>query len=192
MFTPLTGTTNPTLGVKPTGGIANGLGRKNTVRARGSIDMFMPDNGIDAKPSYNDLRSKASRGNLQQTRPTPPMSPPSEHPAIRPSTSDRERERRPTNPQSSQAQPFKASDPFGKELAQVSELAEEYGVGRQVKKLDEEEREMQRKNLKRFTAEEYIAEFQYLLNGFFGEVAAPAALIGGGQNGMAARKQVWI
>lgn len=188
MFTPLTGNTNPSIGVKPSGGVSNGLGRKNTVRARGSIDMFMPDNGVDAKPSYNDLRSKTSRGNLQQSRPTPPMSP-QDHPANRPSTSDRER--RPTNPQSAPAQPFKTSDPFGSELAQVSELAEEYGVGRQVKKLDEEEREMQRKNLKRYTAEEYIAEFQYLFDGFLGLDAAVAPAPLGGV-AAAPRKQVWI
>lgn len=196
MFTPLTGNTNATLGVKSSGAVANGLGRKNTVRARGSIDMFMPDNGVDAKPSYADLRSKTSRGNLQQPRQAaPPMSSPSDHAATRPSTSDRDRdrERRPTNPP---AQP-KTSDPFGKELAQVSELAEEYGIGRQVKKLDEEEREMQRRNLMKFSAEEYIAEFQYLFDHLYAAVKPPAAVggaavaMGGAMEG-GARKQVWI
>jgi hypothetical protein len=54
--------------------------------------------------------------------------------------------------------------PFGHELAQVSELAEEYGISREkLAVVDEEEQELVSKGLFKFCAEDYMNE----INGFF-------------------------
>jgi len=59
------------------------------------------------------------------------------------------------------------SHPFGHELAQVSEIAEEYGVTEKLNALDEEEQELRKKGLKKFSAEDYLSEVQALINSFF-------------------------
>jgi len=57
--------------------------------------------------------------------------------------------------------------PFGPELAQVSELAEEYGVKEQViNEVDAEEQEMLRKGLLKFSADEYLSEVRGLFASF--------------------------
>lgn len=55
--------------------------------------------------------------------------------------------------------------PFRKELAQVHEVAEEFGVASSV--LEEEEKEMLRKGLRRFCAQDYIDEIADLWGGVF-------------------------
>lgn len=57
--------------------------------------------------------------------------------------------------------------PFGPELAQVSEIAEEYGVKAQVNEVDLEAQELAAKGLQRFTAEDYMSEIQGLISSFF-------------------------
>lgn len=66
------------------------------------------------------------------------------------------------------------SHPFGHELAQVTELAEEYGVMEKVHVIDEEEQELARRGLRKFTAEDYLGEIQGLFSSFFAE-ARPMA-----------------
>jgi hypothetical protein len=57
--------------------------------------------------------------------------------------------------------------PFGPELAQVSELAEEYGVKEQVTNVaDTEEQEMLAKGLLKFSADEYLSEVRGLFASF--------------------------
>ncbi|KAI2473525.1 hypothetical protein F4781DRAFT_136925 [Annulohypoxylon bovei var. microspora] len=57
--------------------------------------------------------------------------------------------------------------PFGQELAQVSELAEELGVKDKMQIIDEEEQELISKGLCRFRPEDYLAEVQGLFSTFF-------------------------
>ncbi|KAK4238253.1 hypothetical protein C8A03DRAFT_33763 [Achaetomium macrosporum] len=58
--------------------------------------------------------------------------------------------------------------PFGPELAQVSELAEEYGVKEQVVNVvDVEEQEMLAKGLLKISADEYLSEIRSLFATFF-------------------------
>jgi hypothetical protein len=58
--------------------------------------------------------------------------------------------------------------PFGPELAQVSELAEEYGVKEQVVSVaDVEEQEMLAKGLLKISADEYLSEIRSLFATFF-------------------------
>ncbi|KAI1096074.1 hypothetical protein F5B19DRAFT_217908 [Rostrohypoxylon terebratum] len=57
--------------------------------------------------------------------------------------------------------------PFGKELAQVSELAEELGVKDKLQEIDEEEQELISRGLCRFRPEDYLAEVQGLFATFF-------------------------
>jgi len=55
--------------------------------------------------------------------------------------------------------------PFGNELAQVTELAEEYGIQGEMKVIDEEEQELLSKGLFKFGANDYVNE----ILGFFEE-----------------------
>ncbi|KAI2781729.1 hypothetical protein F4815DRAFT_444072 [Daldinia loculata] len=60
-----------------------------------------------------------------------------------------------------------AQHPFGKELAQVSELAEELGVKDKMQVIDEEEQELLARGLCSFRPEDYLAEVQGLFATFF-------------------------
>ncbi|KAK8089672.1 hypothetical protein PG997_004633 [Apiospora hydei] len=60
-----------------------------------------------------------------------------------------------------------ANHPFGQELAQVSEIAEDYGVSDKLDLVREEQKELASKGLCSFKAEEYAAEVQSLFTTFF-------------------------
>jgi len=60
--------------------------------------------------------------------------------------------------------------PFGNELAQVSELAEEYGISKEkLAVVDEEEQELASRGLFKFRAEDYMSEIQGLFLSTFGD-----------------------
>jgi len=60
--------------------------------------------------------------------------------------------------------------PFGQELAQVSELAEEYGITAQkMEVIDSEEQELLSLGLFKFRAEDYMSEIHGLFLSAFGE-----------------------
>jgi len=60
--------------------------------------------------------------------------------------------------------------PFFKELAQVSELAEEFGISREkMAVVDEEEQELVSRGLFKFRAEDYISEIHGLFMSAFGD-----------------------
>jgi len=59
------------------------------------------------------------------------------------------------------------SHPFGNELAQVTELAEEYGVQGEMKVIDEEEQELLSKGLFKFGADDYMNEIMDLFEDAF-------------------------
>jgi hypothetical protein len=65
------------------------------------------------------------------------------------------------------------SHPFGNELAQVSELAEEYGGQVRMDHIDEEEQDLLRRGLYKFRAEDYMSEIQGLFVAAFGDVKKP-------------------
>jgi len=60
------------------------------------------------------------------------------------------------------------SHPFGNELAQVTELAEEYGVQGEMHILDVEEQDLLSKGLFKFGAEDYMNEITGLFENAFG------------------------
>lgn len=65
-----------------------------------------------------------------------------------------------------------SSHPFGQELAQVTELAEEYASAAADKKrpaASKEEQELVDLGLKKFTPEDYISEIQGLFATFFSD-----------------------
>ncbi|KAH9909236.1 hypothetical protein F4778DRAFT_221682 [Xylariomycetidae sp. FL2044] len=66
-----------------------------------------------------------------------------------------------------------AHNPFGQELAQVSELVEELGVQEKLHVVDEEEQLLVAKGLCRFRPEDYISEIQSLISTFFTPESAP-------------------
>lgn len=64
-------------------------------------------------------------------------------------------------------------EPFGQELAQVTELAEEYATSaaEKTRRIDtQEERDLADRGLQKFSPEEYVAEISSLISSFFGEV----------------------
>lgn len=61
--------------------------------------------------------------------------------------------------------------PFGKELAQVNEMAEEFGATSAI--LDEEEREILSKGLHKFGVEDYLDEIAGLYGGIFDDKLGP-------------------
>ena len=66
--------------------------------------------------------------------------------------------------------------PFGLELAQVSELAEEYGISAQkMEVVDPEEQELLSRGLFKFRAEDYMSEIHGLFLNAFGESKASMA-----------------
>ena len=62
--------------------------------------------------------------------------------------------------------------PFGKELEQVNELAEEFGVGDLVA-ADDEEEYLTSNGLIKYGAEEYMREIEGLLGGVFEDKLLP-------------------
>lgn len=70
------------------------------------------------------------------------------------------------------AAPSESSHPFGQELAQVTELAEEYAptaAGKKGAATSKEEQELADLGLKKFNPEDYISEIQGLFAAFFNE-----------------------
>jgi len=67
--------------------------------------------------------------------------------------------------------------PFGNELAQVTELAEEYGGQSRMQVIDEEEQELISKGLLKFGAEDYMNEIQGLFMDAFGDTRPSAMWI---------------
>lgn len=65
-----------------------------------------------------------------------------------------------------------ADHPFGAELEQVNELAEEYAV-RDAFAIDEDEQLLLAKDLKKFRAEDYAMEIEGLLTGVFEDSSVP-------------------
>lgn len=60
--------------------------------------------------------------------------------------------------------------PFSKELEQVNEVAEEFG---NLQVMDEEERILYRKGLKKFTVDEYLSEIEELYGSIFDDKLGP-------------------
>ena len=65
-------------------------------------------------------------------------------------------------------------NPFGQELAKVSELAEDFGLQGKLHILDEEEQELVANGLCKLRPEDYLAEVHGLFSAFFnGEAQQP-------------------
>ncbi|KAK0737656.1 hypothetical protein B0T21DRAFT_169644 [Apiosordaria backusii] len=77
-------------------------------------------------------------------------------------------------PQQHRKEFSESQHPFGQELAQVSEIAEEYGIKEQMNVVDAEEKEMLAKGLLKFNANDYLGEIQGLFASFFADESAPA------------------
>jgi hypothetical protein len=77
----------------------------------------------------------------------------------------------PAPPPSFQQRALKDSHPFGHELAQVTELAEEYSARPLSKEEEEDHRYIRSKGLKKFSADDYLGDVQNLILSFFPEVS---------------------
>lgn len=84
----------------------------------------------------------------------------------------------PAPPASYQQHNLKESHPFGQELAQVTELAEEYGA-QPLTKIDQEDFDyIESHGLVRHAAEDYLSDVQSLVTSFFNDKvhARPTAM----------------
>ncbi|KAI9806888.1 MAG: hypothetical protein M1833_002546 [Piccolia ochrophora] len=104
-------------------------------------------------PSHTAASHKA----LAHKRSLQRMSPPNMIPNVAPATE--------TVSQQQQQLLSQSPHPFGRELEQVDEIAEEYGVTESL--LDEEERILRRKGLFKFGVDDYMSEIQSLFGGVF-------------------------
>jgi hypothetical protein len=130
---------------------ANSIASKSSSSSMSrSSSTSTPATSIRSVPSNTQLRSKAS---------VPAMPPASVEPVMPAHLSHRSE--------------VPANHPFGKELAQVSELAEDYGGKDRLHIVDEEEQELIRKGLTRLRAEDYLVEVHELFATFF--VTEPTA-----------------
>ena len=71
----------------------------------------------------------------------------------------------------------KDQHPFGQELAQVTELAEEYSAGSSLDTIDEEQQYLDSRGLVKLSAVDYLGAIQSLTASFFPELrnAVPPA-----------------
>lgn len=65
------------------------------------------------------------------------------------------------------------ASPFGQELAQVAEIAEQFGVKHRLEVIDEEERELNARGLYKYTPDVYLREVQGVRLCFFPETTVP-------------------
>lgn len=117
----------------------------------------VPD--VPAVPQRSPSHSKKAHVELSRKRSVQRMSPPPSSIPEQPRTS---------------ADFFGASDeshPFGKELAKVNEVAEEFGASSSV--MDEEEQEILSKGYQKFSVEDYIMEIAGLYGGVFDDRLGP-------------------
>ncbi|RGP74327.1 hypothetical protein FLONG3_6106 [Fusarium longipes] len=126
------------------------------------------ENSVSTKASYTFSRSSststrassASYASAAPNQKAPPVPVPTV-PAVVPAP-----------PTSFQQRALKDSHPFGHELAQVTELAEEYSA-RPLSKEDEEDyRYIKSKGLNKFSADDYLGDVQNLILSFFPEVVS--------------------
>lgn len=124
----------------------------SSVSTKGSISL-------SRSPSASTTATSLSSGSMSRKRSVPslPLTPAiTSPPATRTSPSFRRA-----------ADRHEKQHPFGQELAQVTEIAEEFGVKEKLNVLDEEERELISKGLCRFRPEDYLSEIQGLFSTFF-------------------------
>lgn len=101
------------------------------------------------KRSHQELSRKRS-----QRMSPPPSEPPRSTPTVR----------------ASQDMFKSEAHPFSKELEQVNEVAEEFG---NLQVMDEEERILYRKGLKKFTVDDYLSEIEELYGSIFDDKLGP-------------------
>ena len=120
---------------------------------------------LSTKGSFTFSRSSSSSTSTTATSQssTPPQHRAKASGSFIPST-------QPAQPQVNHKKDFsQAQHPFGPELAQVTEIAEEYGVKEKLNDIDAEEKELAVLGLYKFSADVYLGEIQALFTNFFAE-----------------------
>lgn len=138
----------------------------------GSAASEMSQRTLSTKASYNFSRASSSS---TSTSATSQSSIPPHH---RAKVSGAAAPAPAMSPPRSQRKDYysESQHPFGNELAQVSEIAEEYGVKEQVVNVaSAEEQEMRAKGLLKLPADEYLSEVRELFAAFFGPPRPVAA-----------------
>jgi hypothetical protein len=130
----------------------NGQPRSSTNSASSSDVPIVPKRALShTKRSHQDLARKRSQSRMSP----PPLNSPRSVPAIRSSQEIFQHE----------------AHPFSKELEQVNEVAEEFGIAyvppRVPRVADEEELQLLSKGLKKFTVDDYLWEIEELYGNIF-------------------------
>lgn len=142
------------------------LARKNSVRSASRMSSRDSDHSIASK--VGQTFSRASSTSTRASSASHTSTPFAQKPTSVPTTPVINR-------------PSKEQHPFGQELAQVSEIAEEYGIGRQLNAIvEEEEQYLHANGLVKLSADDYLGAIQGLAAAFFPDMkhaaAAPAPL----------------
>ncbi|KAM5355785.1 hypothetical protein ACJ41O_002431 [Fusarium nematophilum] len=147
-----------------------------------SVSRMSKDSGdsVSTKASFTFSRSSsistrassasyASAGHAQKPSPKP-MQKPAQKPMQKPKPAPA-----PVTaaapPPSFQQRTLKETHPFGQELAQVTELAEEYSAKPNTEEDEEDLRYIKSKGLVRFTPEDYLGDVHSLISSFFPETS---------------------
>ncbi|EGO52923.1 hypothetical protein NEUTE1DRAFT_126343 [Neurospora tetrasperma FGSC 2508] len=153
---------------------------KKSYDSRASFNFSQPRS---RSTSVSSVSTPPSPSSYQKKRPQVSVPPSVSHsiPSATASPASPSRQRRETeSPARSHRTEFSHSHhPFGQELAQVTEIAEEYGVKEKLNEFAAEEQEMAATGLCKFIAEDYLKEIRGFFVTFYGvepvEPSTPAA-----------------
>lgn len=135
---------------------------------QGSTDVVLPRQKSTTRLQKRSPRS-ASRSNISAPSPASSISAPSiTHMSTQSDSFFAPPGPAPAPPVPVAHSPKPQAHPFGAELAQVSEMAEEFGIGsRRGDYIDEEERELISRGLCKFSADVYLHDVEVLMSTFF-------------------------
>lgn len=153
---------------------------QRTISTKASFNFSQPRS---RSTSVSSVSTPSSPSSYQKKRPQVSVPPSVSHsiPSATASPASPPRQRHETeSPARSHRTEFSHSHhPFGQELAQVTEIAEEYGVKEKLNEFAAEEQEMAATGLCKFIAEDYLKEIREFFVTFYGvepvEPSTPAA-----------------
>ncbi|KAL0469154.1 hypothetical protein QR685DRAFT_327841 [Neurospora intermedia] len=152
---------------------------QRTISTKASFNFSQPRS---RSTSVSSVGTPSSPSSYQKKRPqvAVPSSVSHSIPSATASPASPPRQRHETeSPARSHRTEFSHSHPFGQELAQVTEIAEEYGVKEKLNEFAAEEQEMAATGLCKFIAEDYLKEIRGFFVTFYGvepvEPSTPAA-----------------
>ncbi|KAI1631075.1 hypothetical protein F4809DRAFT_646769 [Biscogniauxia mediterranea] len=135
---------------------ANRFSPRNSNQSNSTTSSTKSSLGLSRSSSTSTTATTASARSHSHNKPITPTTP------LTPSVTSPPA----TRPNFRRHEYTESQHPFGKELAQVSELAEELGIKEKLQAIDEEEQQLVAKGLCRFQPEDYLAEISGLVSSY--------------------------